>query len=146
MLRTSTIPIATLLLRVSLGTLFLAHVWLKIFVISPSNFVAYFASMDIPAAAAYATIVLELVGGLALILGVYVPLVAIPLGLELLGTIVLVHGSKGWLFTSKGGGWEYPAFWATTLVVLFLLGDGPWALRPLRREKSTLSEIGQRRG
>jgi hypothetical protein len=29
---------------------------------------------------------------------------------EMLGTVVLVHGANGWLFTNKGGGWEYPAF------------------------------------
>jgi putative oxidoreductase len=42
----------------------------------------------------------------------------------ILGTIVTVHGKNGWLFSNKDGGWEYPAFWAAALLVLFLLGDG----------------------
>ena len=133
MIKTSTAPYAALLLRVSLGVLFLAHVALKIFVFTVPGFVAYFATLGLPAIAAYAIIALEFFGGVALILGVYAPWVALPLALEMLGTIVMVHGSNGWLFTNKGGGWEYPAFWAVSLVVLFLLGDGALALKPVGR-------------
>ena len=133
MIKTSTAPYAALLLRVSLGVLFLAHVALKIFVFTVPGFVAYFASLGLPAIAAYAIIALEFFGGVALILGVYAPWVALPLALEMLGTIVMVHGANGWLFTNKGGGWEYPAFWAVSLVVLFLLGDGVLALKPVGR-------------
>ena len=100
------------------------------------GFVGYFGSLGLPAVVAYAVIALELFGGLALILGVYAPWVALPLALEMLGTIVLVHGANGWLFTSKGGGWEYPAFWVVGLIVLYLLGDGAMALRPAQRERA----------
>jgi putative oxidoreductase len=133
MIKTSTAPYAALLLRVSLGILFLAHVALKIFVFTVPGFVAYFASLGLPAIMAYAVIALEFFGGVALILGVYAPWVALPLALEMLGTIIMVHGANGWLFTNKGGGWEYPAFWAVSLVVLFLLGDGTLALKPVGR-------------
>ncbi|MDE1952154.1 MAG: DoxX family protein [Betaproteobacteria bacterium] len=132
MIKQSTAPYAALLLRVSLGIMFLAHVGLKIFVFTVPGFVGYFASLGLPAILAYAVIALELFGGIALILGIYAPWVAIPLALEMLGTIVLVHGANGWLFTNKGGGWEYPAFWAVGLIALFLLGDGAMALKPQR--------------
>ncbi len=128
-----TAPYGTTLLRVSLGVLFLAHVGLKIFVFTIPGFVGYFASLGLPAFAAYGVIALELLGGLALILGVYAPWVAVPLALEMLGTILIVHGHNGWLFTDKGGGWEYPAFWTISLVALTLLGDGAFALRPTQR-------------
>lgn len=130
MINQKTAPFASLLLRVSLGILFLAHVGLKLFVFTVPGFVGFFASLGLPAIAAYLTIVLEVVGGIALILGVYASWIALPLAIEMLGTIVMVHGANGWLFTNKGGGWEYPAFWAVALVVLFLLGDGAYALRP----------------
>jgi putative oxidoreductase len=94
----------------------------------------YFASLGLPAIVAYGTIALELLGGIALILGIYVSWVALPLAIEVLGTIVLVHGANGWLFTNKGGGWEYPAFWTVGLIVLYLLGDGALALRPGQRD------------
>jgi putative oxidoreductase len=129
MIKTATAPYATLLLRVSLGILFLAHMSLKIFVFTVPGFVGYLASLGLPPIAAYVTMALELLGGIALILGIYAPWVALPLAAELLGSIVMVHAANGWLFTAKGGGWEFPLFWAVALVVLFLLGDGPYALR-----------------
>lgn len=130
MINPRTAPYAALLLRISLGILFLAHVGLKFFVFSIPGFVGFFGSLGLPAIAAYLTIALELVGGIALIFGIYASWVAIPLAIEMLGTIVMVHGANGWLFTNKGGGWEYPAFWAVALIALFLLGDGAHALRP----------------
>lgn len=133
MINQSTAPYGASLLRVSLGVLFLAHVALKIFVFTIPGFVAYFATLGLPAIAAYGVIALELIGGLALVLGIYAPWVAVPLALEMLATIVMVHGHNGWLFTNAGGGWEYPAFWAISLVALSLLGDGAFALLPARR-------------
>ncbi|MBS0389345.1 MAG: DoxX family protein [Proteobacteria bacterium] len=128
----TTAPYAALLLRVSLGILFLAHVGLKLFVFTVPGFVGYFASMGLPAITAYAVIALELFGGLALVLGIYASWVALPLAVEMLGTIVLAHGHNGWLFTNAGGGWEYPAFWMIALLALYLLGDGAMALKPAR--------------
>ena len=136
MIKPSTAPYAVLILRVCLGVMFLAHVSLKIFVFTLPGFVGYFGSLGLPAILAYGVIALELLGGLALILGIYAPWVALPLALEMLGTIVFAHGANGWLFTNKGGGWEYPAFWMIALVVLYLLGDGAMALRPAQREST----------
>lgn len=115
--------------------MFLAHVGLKIFVFTIPGFVQYFGSLGLPAILAYFIIAIEILGGLALIVGVYAPYVALPLAAELLGTIVVVHGANGWLFTNQGGGWEYPAFCAVSLIALFLLGDGPFALVPADRSR-----------
>jgi putative oxidoreductase len=134
-IKLSTAPYAALLLRVSLGTLFLAHVALKIFVFTVPGFVGFFGSLGLPAILAYAVIALELLGGIALILGLYAPWVALPLAAEMAGSIVFVHGANGWLFTNKGGGWEYPAFWTLALVALYLLGDGAMALVPTQRPR-----------
>lgn len=133
MINQKTAPYAALILRVGLGILFLAHVGLKFFVFSIPGFVGYFASLGLPAIAAYLTIALELFGGVGLILGVYASWIALALAIGMFGTIVMVHGANGWLFTNKGGGWEYPAFWAVALIALFLLGDGAYALKPTRR-------------
>ncbi|KVE33780.1 DoxX family protein [Burkholderia sp. TSV86] len=133
MIKLDTAPYAALLLRMSLGILFLAHASLKIFVFTIAGFVGYFASLGLPPIAAYLTIALELFGGLALVLGVYSPWVALPLALEMLGTVFMVHGANGWLFTNPGGGWEYPMFWAIALIALFLIGDGAYALCPGKR-------------
>ncbi len=128
-----TAPYAALVLRVSLGILFLAHVSLKIFVFKPAGTAGYFASLGLPGWLAYLTIVAELFGGLFLIAGILPRYVAIALVPLMLGTIATVHGKAGWLFTNKDGGWEFPAFWAAALLVLALLGDGAWALLPSSR-------------
>ena len=77
---------------------------------------------------AYATIGVEILGGIALIAGVFTRYVSIAMVPVLLGA-TFVHSSAGWLFSNEGGGWEFPAFWAVALVVQALLGDGAFALR-----------------
>lgn len=126
---TRTVPYAALVLRLSLGVLFLAHAALKIFVFTPAGTAQYFASLGLPPALAYLTMLGEVGGGAALILGIYTRVVALALTPILIGTIVTVHGANGWLFDNAGGGWEFSAFWAVTLVVQALLGDGAFALK-----------------
>jgi putative oxidoreductase len=121
------------LLRVVLGALFLAHAGLKLLVFTPAGTAGYFASLGLPPALAYLTMLVEIAGGLALIVGVWTRVVALVLLPVLLGAIVTVHGANGFWFTDNGGGWEYPAFWAVALVVQSLLGGGALALRLPRR-------------
>ena len=140
MIDTRTAPWAALVLRVSLGVLFLAHWALKMFVFTPAGTVGFFASLGLSPAIAYLDMALELIGGLALILGVWTRLAALILVPILIGAIVEVHAAAGWLFTNADGGWEYPAFWAVALVVQALLGDGVWALVPTPMPKSAASQ------
>ena len=121
---------AALLLRVSLGVMFYAHAWLKIKVYTPAGAVKYFESLGVPGWLAYATMAAEIGGGTLLILGIETRWVALLLVPLIAGTIVLVHGKNGWLFSNKDGGWEYPAFWIMGLIVLALLGNGAAALGP----------------
>jgi putative oxidoreductase len=129
----STAPYGVFVLRVALGVLFLAHFALKLFVFTPAGAAGFFGSLGLPPALAYVTMAAELLGGLALILGIYARAVALALIPLLLGTIVMVHGANGFFFDAKGGGWEYPAFWSIALLVLALIGDGAHALIPTRR-------------
>ena len=119
---------AALLLRLSLGTMFVAHALLKYFVFTPAGTAQFFESLGLPGALGYATIAVELVGGALLILGVRTRVVALALVPVLLGA-TWAHSGNGWLFTSPHGGWEYPAFWTVTLIVQALIGDGAYALR-----------------
>lgn len=119
---------AATLLRISLGTLALAHGLMKVLVFTPAGTVGFFASLGLPAVLAYATIGVEIVGGIALIAGFFTRYVSIAMVPILLGATV-VHSGAGWVFSNQGGGWEFPAFWAVALVVQALLGDGAFALR-----------------
>ena len=125
----NTIAYATLLLRLSLGVMFIAHGLLKVLVFTPAGTVGYFASLGIPEAFAWLTMAAELGGGLLLILGVQVRWVAL-LQLPVIVGALVVHAGNGWLFSSANGGWEFPAFWAVAQLVMALLGDGPHALWP----------------
>jgi putative oxidoreductase len=125
------VDVAALLLRLSLAVMFFAHAWLKIRVFTIPGTVKYFESLGVPGLLAYLTIAAELGGGLLLLLGIGTRWVALALIPLILGTIVLVHGKNGWLFTNKDGGWEYPAFWIVGLLVLAALGDGAAAIGPM---------------
>jgi putative oxidoreductase len=125
---TTTAPYAILLLRFCLAIMFIAHAMLKIRVFTIPGTVAFFKSLGLPGWFAYLSIAMELGGAAALLFGIVPRIAALLLVPLMIGTIVTVHGKKGWLFSNKDGGWEYPAFWAAALVALFLLGDGPWVL------------------
>ena len=134
MIDTRTAPYAATVLRVALGALFLAHAGLKIFVFTPAGTAQFFGSLGLPAALAYVTIIAEVAGGLALILGVYTRIVSLALIPILLGAIFTVHGPAGFFFTNPKGGWEFLGLWIVAQVTLALVGEGAYALRrtPLR--------------
>lgn len=129
-------PYAALTLRVALGVLFIAHALLKLLVFTLPGTVQFFASLGLPAVAAYAVIAAELVGGALLVLGVRTRLVALALVPVMLGA-TWAHAGNGWVFSAPNGGWEYPAFWTVTLAVQAMLGDGAYALRLRRAARST---------
>jgi putative oxidoreductase len=122
-------PCAALLLRDSLGTLLLGHAGLKLFVFTPAGTAKFFGSAGLPPGLAYVVMTAEVVGGIALILGLWTCAVAIARVPILLGAIFTVHGAAGFFLTNAHRGWEYPAFWIFALMVQALLGDGIHALR-----------------
>lgn len=125
---------AALLLRITLGVMFISHAALKVFVFTVPGTVAFFASLGLPAPAAYLTIFAEFFGGLAILLGFRTRTIALLTLPVLLGATV-AHSGNGWAFTSPKGGWEYPAFLAATDIVLALLGGGRFTLDTLLRKK-----------
>jgi putative oxidoreductase len=130
MIDTNKGPYGVLLLRVSMGVLFILHgLYLKFMVVGMTGISAYFAKLGLPEWFAWVVMIYETLGGLALIFGVYVRWVALLLGIHLLFAAYLGHGGNGWPFTRPGGGFEYPLFWAITCFALSLLGDGAYALK-----------------
>lgn len=128
MIDTRTAPYAALLLRVGLGTLFLAHGLLKVFVFTVPGTAMFFEKIGYPGSFAYLVILAELGGGLLLVLGTYTRWIALALVPVMVGA-TLQHTGNGWLFSGAGGGWEFPAFWTVLLGVQALLGDGALALK-----------------
>ena len=124
----SSTSLAAALLRVTMGGMFLAHAGLKIFVFTPAGTAGYFQSLGLPAALAYLTIAVELLGGLALIAGFRTRIVALALVPVMLGAAFFGHGAAGFFFSNPNGGWEFPAFWTVALLVQALLGAGAYAV------------------
>ena len=122
------IDLAALTLRLTLGTMFIAHGLLKYVVFTPAGTVKFFESLGLPGPLAYLTIAAEVLGGIALVVGYRTRVVASALVPVLLGA-AWAHAGNGWLFSSPNGGWEYPVFMAFTAIAAALLGDGRYALR-----------------
>jgi putative oxidoreductase len=124
----TTTPYAAALLRVALGVAFLAHgALLKLGTFGLAGTMGYFGSIGYPPALGAVVAFAEILGGLALIAGVWVR----PVSLALLPVLVgatLQHAGNGWVFTGQGGGWEFPALWTVLLVVQAGLGAGAFAL------------------
>ncbi len=130
MIDTRTAPYAALVLRVSLGVLFIAHgLLLKVFTFTIPGTVGFFESIGYPGFFAYLVILGEIGGGLALILGVKTRIISLMLLPILLGATAQ-HLGNGWLFSAPNGGWEFPALWTVLLFVQAMLGDGAYAWRP----------------
>ncbi|MES2913813.1 MAG: DoxX family protein [Pseudomonadota bacterium] len=127
---------AALILRVASGALFVAHGLMKLFIFTLPGTVGFFESLGLPGFFAYLTILAEIGGGLALVLGVATRAVSLALIAVLLGA-TWAHSGNGWVFSNAGGGWEFPLFWAIVQGVIALLGSGAYALKPSPRALAT---------
>jgi putative oxidoreductase len=116
------------LLRVCLGVMWIAHALLKLLVFTLPGTAQFFAAQGLPGWMAYPVFALELLGGCALVLGVYARQAALAL-VPVMAGAAWVHLGNGWMHTSPGGGWEYPVFLTVASVALYLMGDGALALR-----------------
>ena len=121
-------PYGPTLLRIALGTIFLAHsAYLKVFVFTLPGTVGFFESLGLPGLSAYLVLFAEAVGGVLLIAGLRVRETALVLTIVSLGA-TWAHANAGWVFSNEGGGWEYPLFLAVACMVQVLLGPGALTL------------------
>lgn len=133
MIDLKTAPYAILALRVTTGALFLFHGLVKLFVFTPAGTAGYFESIGLPGALGYLTMLVEIAGGLALILGIKARIVSLALVPVLLGAAYFGHSGAGFNWSNPNGGWEYPVMWAIVQAAIAALGDGPYALSPSKR-------------
>lgn len=119
---------AAFLLRLSLSTMWISHALLKLLVFTMPGFQGFLASQGIPAFMAWPVVLLELAGGIFILLGLHGRIVSLAL-LPVLAGATLVHIENGWVFSAANGGWEYPVFLIAASFVHVLLGDGALAIR-----------------
>lgn len=130
MIDTKLAPYAIFALRALTGALFLFHGLVKLFVFTPAGTAGYFASIGLPGAFGYLTMAFEILGGIALILGVLPRLVSLAGVPVLVGAAIFGHGAGGFGWSNPGGGMEYPLMWAAVQGALAALGAGAFALYP----------------
>src|SRR5580700_9589702 len=84
-------PLALLMLRVGLGVVFISHGYPKLFTQSQHTAEA-FAHLGFPGYFAYISGVLELFGGILLIVGLFTRIAGLLLAVEMAVALVKVHG------------------------------------------------------
>ncbi|QHE71315.1 hypothetical protein GFS60_04918 [Rhodococcus sp. WAY2] len=117
-----------LIARVGIGIIFLAHGWQKAFTNGLDKQTAGFESMGVPLPGISAFVVtwLEIIGGLALIVGAAVPIFGILLFLDMVGAFFIAHIDKG-IFASEGG-YELVLALGVSSLLLAVVGSGAYGV------------------
>ena len=97
--------VSTLILRLVLGVTFFIHGLVK-FQGGIENIVSWFDSIGLPGVLAYGVAGLEMVGGIALVVGLGSRIVSALFVLLMLGATVKVKLAGGFLGNGQGAGWE----------------------------------------
>jgi putative oxidoreductase len=114
-------------LRLAVGLVFTVHGAQKLFLLGLGGTAGYMTRVGIPLPSVAAVVVtaVELLGGLALILGLGTRLAAALLAVEMLVAILTVHITAGF-FSPRGV--EFPLTLLGASLTLALLGAGPVSL------------------
>ncbi|TKI58082.1 DoxX family protein [Brevibacillus antibioticus] len=118
---------SALILRVIVGLTFAIHGVAK-FQMGLENVAGFFGTMGLPAFIAYLVAFLELVGGIALILGLGTRVFAGALSVVMLGAIFTAKLAAGFLGGEGGAGYELDLALLAMLVALGISGSSKFAL------------------
>src|SRR5215813_8271034 len=138
-------------LRLIVGFGFMEHGYAKL-VRGPTAFVSILQALGVPNAhvMAWVTILIELLGGFAVFLGAFVPLISLPLAGVLVVAMLSVHLPFGFssikliAITPAGPqfgppGYECDLLYLTCLIALVLVGPGPFSVDGLLSTKRSPS-------
>ncbi|MEO7503027.1 MAG: DoxX family protein [Gemmatimonadaceae bacterium] len=122
------------LLRIILGVVFFAHGYLKFFKMGMDGVVGFFTSLGIPApaVAAWGVTILEMIGGLALILGIFTPVLGVLFAIEMAGVLLTAKRGQGF-FAPKG--YEFELTLLVASLALALSGPGAFSLDKMFRRR-----------
>jgi putative oxidoreductase len=117
------------MLRVVVGIVFFVHGLQKLFVMGFGGVAGMMEGLAVPAPGLFAVVLtlVELLGGLSLILGPFTRVAAIPLAVDMLVATLTVHLPNGF-FTVPNGGYEFTLVLLAASVALAVAGPGEAAL------------------
>ncbi|OAT80604.1 oxidoreductase [Bacillus sp. MKU004] len=111
--------LGALILRIALGLTFFVHGFVK-FQGGIENTAGFFESLGLPGFAAYVVALIELIGGVAMILGFGTRVTAVLFAFIMLGAIAKVKLAGGFLGNGQGAGYELD-FALLAMSVYFIL-------------------------
>jgi len=131
-------------LRLGLGIVFVMHGWQKLFQMGIPGVAGFFGMVGVPAPEVAATLVsvVELAGGLALLIGLFTRWVAIPLAIDMLVAALLVH-MQGGFFAPDGV--EMVLMPLAGSIALVLAGPGSFTLDGLLTRRQPANAVRNER-
>ncbi|MBI2888678.1 MAG: NUDIX domain-containing protein [Candidatus Liptonbacteria bacterium] len=123
--------------RIALGAVFMHAGWLKL---GDMNMVVTgFASMGFPAWLAYVVAYAEFLGGIAMILGIFVRYAGIILAVIMFVAFWKVHAANG--FSLANGGYEYVFVLFSSALALVAFGSGKYSLARLLKNRTVRAQF-----
>jgi putative oxidoreductase len=115
------------ILRVIVGVIFVAHGAQKLFSFGLDGVTGAFQQMGVPLASFTAPLItgIELIGGVALILGLFTRIAGVSIAATMLGALLMVHLGGGFFAPT---GIEYTLALFAAAVALALVGPGSYSL------------------
>ena len=120
------VPLAWPIVRIAVGWNLLVHGWGKV-MRGPEAFVRPFVEQGFDPALpwVWAALIIEFVGGIALILGLFTRFFAAAAAVEML-IITVLYWKAGFSWLNRG--YEYTLLWGLVCLAIALRGGGPYSL------------------
>lgn len=120
------IPISWLLIRLTIGFILVMHGWPKVLP-GPSSFAARYVQLGLSPGAfwAWADTLLEIVGGVCIMLGLFTRFFAAAVAIEM-AVIMVIYLPNGFAWINRG--YEFVLMWGLVCFAIALRGGGPYSL------------------